>query len=650
MKRTNRIGIVFIILSLIAGSCSNSDKSDHEWKATSPDGSIVISVLNENGNLFYYVLANGDSVIGKSTLGIRFSNEGFDSGLVYLNSSNAKIQDEYSMVTGKRKENKAVASETVITFKNQANHNIQILARAYDDGAAFCYRFPDIKDSVIVTNEFTSFKLATGGKAWIQPYGLPAQWAPSYEEMYDNGIPIGQSSKDSSGFSFAALFETNNHWILLTEAGLDENFYGSHLSGHCDGGLYKISAPQQGEGNGLYSTDAKTNKPFSTPWRTIIAGKSLGTIIQSNLVFHLSQPNKIGNTEWVKPGRSSWSWWSDHPSSKNFNSLKKYIDLSKQMGWEYSLVDANWDIMEGGNIEQLVTYAKEQGIGLSLWYNSSGPHSNITERPRDIMSDPVKRKEEFKKLRGWGIKTVKVDFFNSDKQELIKLYLDILKDAAAEQIMVVTHGCTLPRGWARTYPNLLSMEGVHGAEQYGWDTVFSKISPQQNIIYACTRNVVGSMDYTPVTFSSYPCCPHATSNAYELALCVLFESGITHFADAAEYYLKADSAVRSFLRSVPVSWDDTRFIQGYPGKELIIARQKGSDWYIAGVNGEAIEKTTNIDLEFLPKGQYSITIFKDGADARSIATEEISYTSGDLMSIKMQPHGGFTILIKSKNH
>ena len=550
----------------------------------------------------------------------------------------------------KRKENQAVANETTISFNNNNNIPVQIVVRAYDEGVAFCYRFPEIKKKITVTHESTTFSLNPDGKAWLQSYGLPAQWAPSYEEMYGNGIPIGQAARDTSGYSFAALFETNNHWILLTESGLDENFYGSHLHQNCEQGIYRIAEPQAGEGQGLYDTHATTDKPFSTPWRTIIAGKSLGTIIESNLVAHLSQPNKIRDISWIKPGRSSWSWWSDHPSSKNYNSLKKYVDLSKQMGWEYSLVDANWDIMEGGNIEQLIAYAKEQGIGLSLWYNSSGPHSNITERPRDIMYDPAKRKAEFKKLNGWGIKTVKVDFFNSDKQELIKLYLDILKDAAAEKIQVVTHGCTLPRGWSRTYPNLLSMEGVHGAEQYGWDTVFAKQSPVQNIIYACTRNVVGSMDYTPVTFSSYPCCPHATSNAYELALSVLFESGITHFADAADYYLKNRSAI--FIHSlglVPVSWDDTKFIQGYPGKELIIARQKGADWFVAGVNGEMTEKNISLELPFLSSGNYSLTIMKDGDNNRSIATERVALTQGEPIQIKVLPQGGFTIMIHRQN-
>jgi hypothetical protein len=217
--------------------------------------------------------------------------------------------------------------------------------------------------------------------------------------------------------------------------------------------------------------------------------------VESNLVYHLSNHSLIADDSWVKPGRASRSWWSDHPSSRDFVKLKNYVDLASEMGWEYSLVDANWNRMEnGGNIEDLVKYANSKNIGLSFWYNSGGPHNIVTEQPRDIMNDPSKRKEELKKLHDWGVKAIKVDFFQSDKQDIMKLYLDILKDAASQQIMVVFHGCTLPRGWSRTYPNLVSMEAVKGAEQYGWDSVFARQDAMLNTILAFTRNVVGRMD------------------------------------------------------------------------------------------------------------------------------------------------------------
>ncbi|PWT97058.1 MAG: alpha-glucosidase, partial [Bacteroidetes bacterium] len=408
---------------------------------------------------------------------------------------------------------------------------------------------------------------------------------------------------------------------------------------------YQISSPQTGEANGLYTNHAIASQSFHTPWRVIIFGKNLGTIFESNLVHHLAAPNQIGDFSWVKPGKSSWSWWSDHSSSRNLIKLKKYVDLAKDMRWEYSLVDANWNIMNGGTITDLVKYARLKGVGLSLWYNSGGPHTDITEQPRDIMSDPYKRKSEFKKLHDWGIKAVKIDFFNSDKQQLIQLYQDILKDAADQKIMVVFHGCTIPRGWARTYPNLVAMEAVRGAEQLNWDSKYAANAPAHNIVLAFTRNVVGSMDYTPVTFSSYPCCRHATTNAYELALSVLFESGIQHFADSDSSYRSQSEPVKDFLSRVPIVWDDTKFLEGYPGKSAIIARRKGTDWYIACVNGEPFPKIFRPQLSFLGNGTYSMTILMDGGKGDEVKQQNMTYKARNKLAIPVLPNGGFVMKV-----
>ncbi|MBD0366130.1 MAG: glycoside hydrolase family 97 catalytic domain-containing protein, partial [Flavisolibacter sp.] len=404
--------------------------------------------------------------------------------------------------------------------------------------------------------------------------------------------------------------------------------------------------PMASEAKGVGSIEATATTPFSTPWRVIIIGKTVGTIIESNLVYHLATPNKIGDVSWVKPGRASWSWWGDHASSRDFEKLKKFVDLAKEMSWEYSLVDANWDLMKGGDIKQLVDYANSQNIGLLFWYNSGGPHNVVTERPRDIMNDPVKRKEEFKRLHEWGVKGIKVDFFQSDKQAIIQLYHDILEDAAKEKIMVNFHGCTLPRGWSRTYPNLISMEAVRGAENYGWGKEFARDAPMLNNIYTYTRNVVGPMDYTPVTFSDYECCPHTTTNAHELALSVLFETGILHFADRAEPYRNLDSRIKDFMRSVPTVWDDTKFVQGEPGKETVLARRKGDTWYIAGASGMDMQQNLQLQLPFLTGSSYQASVFSDGTSAREIKVSNTSVKKGGTLDITVLPKGGFVAVLK----
>ena len=624
---------------------AQNNYSSSSWSVVSPDGKKSISLQLKNGQLFYTVKNGRQQIIQPSHLGIVCNNGSFENDLKYVDKKDSKIDETYIMTTGKRRINKNSANAALVSFKNSSNQPMQIEMRAYNDGVAWRYNFTGIKTATAVLKESTTFAIDPQAYAWMMPYGRASDWAPAYEEEYTKGAAAGSMALDSTGWAFPALFKTNDNFLLITEAQLDSNYFGAHLQ-HAGNAVFNIAMPQHAEALHLYPVTATAANAFSTPWRTFIYGNSLGTIIESNLVHHLAAPNKIGDVSWIKPGRSSWSWWGDHASSKNFESLKKFVDLSKIMGWEYSLVDANWDIMEGGTIEDLVHYANEQKILLTLWYNSGGPHNKVTERPRDIMNDPVNRKAEFKKLNRWGIKAVKIDFFNSDKQEIIKLYLDILKDAAAAKIMVVFHGCTLPRGWSRTYPNLISMEAIKGAEQYGWDTAFAKNSAQHNITAMCIRNVVGPMDYTPVTFSSYDCCKHSTSNAYELATAVLFESGMLHFADKADAYLNVDKEIKDFLKIVPVAWDDTKFLDGYPGRLMVMARRKGKDWFVAAANGEPKEKNIAVDLSFLPKGKYLLQIMKDGEVNTAIKTTVINYSTRQPLAVKVPGNGGFVIWVK----
>ena len=638
-----------LLLASLYGCKEKGEATSSNWSVASPDSSLRLSVFAEGGKVFYTVLRGADTAVGKSPLGISRADQQFNDGLSFVSVSSVKLLDEaYTMTIGKRKENKNLGNEIIISLKNKNGTPLQIAARAYNDGVAFRYQFAEGSEKVTINAEATGFAVPTEGKAWLQTYGIPNDWGPAYEQSYTHGSEIGKMAPDSSGWSFPALFQTKNNWVLITESDLGDNYFASHLQPNSDGGVYKIRLPEKGEGLGTSEITATTTLPFNTPWRTIIIGKSLGTIVESNLVHDLSASNKIGDVSWIKPGRASWNWWGEHTGSKTFSSLKNFVDLAKEMGWEYSLVDANWDIMEGGGtIADLVKYANEKQIGLLLWYNSGGAHNKVTERPRDIMSDPVKRKEEFKKLNGWGVKGVKIDFFQSDKQDIIKLYLDILKDAADAHILIDFHGCTLPRGWSRTYPNLMSMEAIKGAEQYGWDSAFAKEAPSHNTIVMCTRNVVGPMDYTPVTFSSYECCPHITTNAHELALSVLFESGLLHFADRAAPYRALNAQTKAFLKAVPVTWDDTKFIEGEPGKHMVLARQKGTDWFIAGANGENVAKELDLKMPFLKDGEkYKMMILKDGAKATEIKVEEMEYTVGSPMKVNVLGNGGFTLWLK----
>lgn len=626
--------------------CISFFSKAQQWKAVSPNQSLQIVLKATGGGITYQVFYSNDEIVKASALGIESSMGDFSKSLSIVRSSSRKINERYSLAIGKRKVNQASANETSVLFRSDNNQLMQVDLRAYNDGVAFRYSFPGIENTTEITNELTEFAFSTGGKVWLEPYDVPTQWGPAYEAVYQNGIPIGTASKEGGGWAFPALFQTAGYWLLLTESNLTKDFYGSKLDSICSNGVYKIAKPQPGEGNGTGKITATATKPFSTPWRVMMIGKKLGTIVESNLVYNVADPNKVGDVSWVKPGRASWSWWGDHESSKNFLKLKKFVDLAKEMGWEYSLVDANWDIMKGGDIKQLAAYAKRQNIGLILWYNSGGSHNTVTERPRDIISDPVRRKADFKKLRALGVVGVKVDFFQSDKQNIIQLYQDILMDAAKEKIMVNFHGCTLPRGWSRTYPNLVSMEAVRGAENYGWSKEFAAQAPEINNIYTYTRNVVGPMDYTPVTFSDYECCRHTTTNTHELALSIVFESGILHFADRAEPYQALDKRIKKFLKIVPVTWDETKFIQGEPGKETVLARRSGTTWYVAGINGEDAQKNIVLALPFVTGAAYRASFFADGKSAGEINTREFNWKKGSPVEISMLPKGGFVLVLQ----
>lgn len=300
-------------------------------------------------------------------------------------------------------------------------------------------------------------KMPAESRAWLQPYDRVTDYSPAYERYFENGIEAGTSSEFGNGWCFPALFKVQEQWLLISEAGVDGNFSGSHLNNKQGSSVYTLRWPESEEAKGMGEAIPSGSLPWQTSWKTIAIG-DLNTVIKSDLVKIVSPRNRTRQSSWIKPGRVSWSRLSDHPSPRSFRKQKSFIDLAAVMGWEYSLIDANWDQMEEGSIEELVKYAAARDVGILLWYNSGGDHNAVTEAPRNIMSQHSTRRAEFQRLSQMGVKGVKIDFFQSDKQFIMELYHQILADAAEFRILVNFHGCTIPRGWSRTYPNLLTMQ------------------------------------------------------------------------------------------------------------------------------------------------------------------------------------------------
>jgi hypothetical protein len=643
-----RLALASVVLVVVAHGAEPTIAET--WTVLSPDKTHELVVtLSSEGRLSYALNRRGNdahvAVLAASPLGLATDAGRFVDRLKIVSASKpTQVDEAYAMATGKQLALRDRHTAWSLELANVDEHPFAVDFRVYEDGLAFRYRLPRLaKPTARVVGEHSGFRFASDGRVWMQPFQEIEPWAPAYEDYFTNGTPLGEHAPRKEGWAFPGLFETDAGWVLLTEADLDGSYFGAHLDATVKDRTYTIRFPLNESAAGIGSVEPTIKAPWQSPWRVIVSGATLATIAESSLVHHVSRPPR-GDFSWVKPGRATWSWWSDHASPRNFKAITPFIDLASKWGWEYSLVDANWNRIENGDIEQLVAYAKERNVGLLLWYNSGGEHTEITEEPRDRLIDRKSRRAEFAKLQQLGIKGVKVDFFQSDKPWMIQHYLGILEDAAEFHLLVDFHGCTIPRGWQRTYPNLVTMEAVRGAEVYSCCEEYGPNAIWQNTILPFTRNVIGSMDYTPVTFTDQK-IPHQTTYAHELALAVLFESGIQHFADAVRGYEELPDYAKTFLRDVPAAWDETRFVDGYPGKLAVLARRKGDTWYLGGAEGAKQPRSLEFALPFLKSGRYAVEIISDGANDKSFSHATQTLRSGDKLNVAVRPAGGFVAKI-----
>ncbi|MEV6491245.1 glycoside hydrolase family 97 catalytic domain-containing protein [Actinoplanes sp. NPDC051633] len=608
-----------------------------DWVLASPGGAVAIQVrLGVDGVLDYRVVHRNRPVVGWSRLGVVRTDQVFDAPLTLIAAGEqTTVQDRYTMMHGKQRDGRADGRARSLLFANAAGAELAVDLRAYDDGVAFRYRFPGVGDMTLV-RELTEVTPAEDGEAWLQPTQEPLEYGPAYEAPY-GGVPIGTASS-GPGWDLPAAFHTGNSWLLVAESGLDATCFGSRLAPVPHARTYSFAPPLAGEGDGHGSAEARSSLPWTLPWRAIVVADRPGGLVESQLVDHLAEPSRIPDPSWVQPGRVSWSWWSDNDSPRDLRRLRDFVDLAHDFGWEYSLVDANWTVHTDDDMRELVRYAADRDVRLFLWYNSGGPHNHVTEQPRDRMHDRTVRRAELAKIAQWGVAGIKVDFFHSDKQDGIARYLDILADAAEHRIMVNFHGCTIPRGWTRTWPHLMTMEGVRGAETYIFDEQFPAVAPRHNTILPFTRNAVGPMDYTPVTFSDNR-YPHQTTPGHELALAVVFESGLLHFADSDRSYRSLPPEAAGVLSRVPAAWDETRCLTGVPGSHVVIARRRGDDWFVAGINGRSEPVAVDLDVAELTDPDTAWLVLSDASRGEDLTAT--SATAERAMSLVMAPYGGF---------
>ena len=642
----------FIVMAMLLGS---SVASAENKQITSPDGKLVVTVADMDGRPSYSVSYDNVLFLKPSPLGIIANIGDFSSGMsLEKNVSTNKIDETYELASIKQSKVRYVANEAVCSFTQQGKTIYDVIFRISNNDVAFKYKmYPQGETlSCVVKQEVTGFAFPDGTTTFLCPQSKPmggfARTSPSYETSYTADDVAGKNGW-GEGYTFPCLFRNgDNGWVLVSETGVNGGYCASRLLGH-KGGVYTIGFPQEGEANGNGTVSPGIALPGETPWRTITVGKTLAPIVETTVPFDVVKPLYPAKGEYTY-GRGSWSWIIGMDGSTNYKEQLRYIDFSAAMGYQSVLVDALWDKQIGRDkIEELAKYGKNKGVALYLWYNSNGYWNDAPQTPRGIMDNAIARRKEMKWMQSIGIRGIKVDFFGGDKQMTMQLYEDILSDANEYGLLVIFHGCTLPRGWERMYPNFASSEAVLASENLHFSQGSCDHEAFNATLHPFIRNTVGSMDFGGSALNKYYNADNAprgsrrvTSDVYALATAVLFQSPVQHFALAPNNLTDAPSWAIDFMKEVPTTWDEVRFIDGYPGKYVILARRHGEKWYIAGVNAQKETLKLKVNLPMFSNGE-KVRLFSDDKALQG-GVKQIGIGKKQELQLSIPCNGGILIV------
>lgn len=620
-----------------------------------PDGKLQLTVScpSANGEVSYAVTYNGKQMLESSPLGMETNVGDFYRGLQLKEHKVTALDTVYEQSRIKASRIHYWANELLCSFVNGEGKNVQITFRVSNNDVAFRYTLPreQGKGSVTVNSERTGFRFPSQTTTFLCPQSdAMIGWKrtkPSYEEEYKADAPMNERSGYGHGYTFPCLFKVGDDgWVLLSETGVDSRYCGSRLS-DWDNGVYRIAFPMPEENNGNGTVSPAFSLPGSTPWRTVTVGETLKPIVETTVPWDVVEP-RYTTTHDYKPGRGTWSWilWQD--GSINYDDQVRYVDLAAAMGYEYVLIDNWWDNNIGRDrMEQFIKYARSKGVEVFLWYSSSGYWNDIEQSPVNRMDNSIARKQEMRWLQSLGVKGVKVDFFGGDKQETLRLYEEILSDADGHGLMVIFHGCTLPRGWERMYPNYVGSEAVLASENLVFSQHFCDNEAFNATLHPFIRNAVGCMEFGGVFLnkrlnrSNDGGTIRRTTDIFQLATAVLFQNPIQNFALAPNNLTDAPQICLDFMKQVPTTWDETRFIDGYPGRYIVLARRHGNTWYIAAVNATAEPLKLKLDLPVLA-GQ-EVSLYSDDKKMQPQLKLQKIKTDGSLQ-LTVQPQGGAVIV------
>ncbi|MFR8765037.1 MAG: glycoside hydrolase family 97 protein [Bacteroides uniformis] len=620
-----------------------------------PDGKLQLTVScpSANGEVSYAVTYNGKQMLESSPLGMETNVGDFYRGLQLKEHKVTALDTVYEQSRIKASHIHYRANELLCSFVNGEGKNVQITFRVSNNDVAFRYTLPreQGKGSVTVNSERTGFRFPSQTTTFLCPQSdAMIGWKrtkPSYEEEYKADAPMNERSGYGHGYTFPCLFKVGDDgWVLLSETGVDSRYCGSRLS-DWDNGVYRIAFPMPEENNGNGTVSPAFSLPGSTPWRTVTVGETLKPIVETTVPWDVVEP-RYTTTHDYKPGRGTWSWilWQD--GSINYDDQVRYVDLAAAMGYEYVLIDNWWDNNIGRDrMEQFIKYARSKGVEVFLWYSSSGYWNDIEQSPVNRMDNSIARKQEMRWLQSLGVKGIKVDFFGGDKQETLRLYEEILSDADDHGLMVIFHGCTLPRGWERMYPNYVGSEAVLASENLVFSQHFCDNEAFNATLHPFIRNAVGCMEFGGVFLnkrlnrSNDGGTIRRTTDIFQLATAVLFQNPIQNFALAPNNLTDAPQIYLDFMKQVPTTWDETRFIDGYPGRYIVLARRHGNTWYIAAVNATAEPLKLKLDLPVLA-GQ-EVSLYSDDKKMQPQLKLQKIKTDGSLQ-LTVQPQGGAVIV------
>ena len=640
--------LIFGLGLLLSGSTATAQT------IVSPNGKVSVSLeLSEQGQPCYRVSYDGQEVVQQSALGLKTNIGDFTQGLGQKEVVRNQVSDTYELRNIKQSCVDYEANELVATYvlKDQPEKNVvDIIFRVSNRDVAFRYRILPQKETrvCVVTEEASGFVLPEGTTTFLCPQSKPmggfARTSPSYETPYTCDEPVGKNGW-GEGYSFPCLFKTPAGWALISETGTDGDYVGCRLLNE-QGGTYCIGFPQAGELNGAGATSAAVALPCETPWRTITVGP-LANIVETTAAFDLVQPKYKASQEYIY-GKGSWSWIIGMDPSCNFDEQKRYIDFSAAMGYQSVLIDAFWDQQIGyEKIAELARYGKEKGVGIFLWYNSNGAWNDAFQTPIGKMNNSRIRRQEMKWMQENGIRGIKVDFFGGDKQPMMQLYEDILSDANDFGLLCIFHGCTLPRGWERMYPNYAASEAVLASENLHFGQGACDAEAYNACIHPFVRNTVGLMDFGGSALNKRYSADNQhgttrkTSDVYALATAVLFQSAVQHFALAPNNLTDAPAWAIDFMKKVPTTWDEVKFIDGYPGKYIIMARRCGKQWFVVGVNAEKEPLKKTITLPMFGAGT-PLQLYSDDALLNG-SVKTIKQNKRQQLTITIPCNGGVVV-------